>query len=50
MDSCISWCIENNYKFIWINEDNLIKYFNQNDNKDIRNESFYIKALKGIKN
>lgn len=48
MDAGILWCLENGYKFIWINEDNLINYFNESDNKDERNDVFYKKINKGI--
>ena len=48
MDGGISWCLENNYKFIWINEDNLLYYINKKDNQDQRNEQFYVKTYKGI--
>jgi len=49
MDGGIEWCFKNNYKFIWVNEDNLIYYINEKDNQDQRNNKFYIKAYKGIK-
>jgi len=48
MDGAIKWCFEEGYKFIWINEDNLVHYIDENDNKDSRNNEFYIKAYKGI--
>jgi hypothetical protein len=48
MDEAIKWCLENGYKFIWINEDNLIYYFNIEDNLDNRNNKFYEKLIKGI--
>jgi len=48
MDGAIWWCLENNYKFIWINEDNLLSYINESDNVDYRNNKFYIKAYKGL--
>lgn len=48
MDAGILWCLENGYKFIWINEDNLLDYISKQDNKDSRNNIFYQKAFKGI--
>ena len=48
MDGAISWCLKNNYKFIWVNEDNLLSYINENDNNDHKNNQFYIKAYKGL--
>jgi hypothetical protein len=48
MDAGIEWSNNNGYKFIWVNENNLINYINQNDNKDERNAQFYIKVYKGI--
>lgn len=48
MDACIKWCYSNNYKFIWINEYNILNYINENDNKDDRNKIWYEKAYKGI--
>jgi len=48
MDGAIKWCLEEGYKFIWVNEDNLLSYIDKNDNKDSRNSKFYIKAYKGI--
>jgi hypothetical protein len=50
MDAAIKWCLEHNYKFIWINEFNLLSYVNVNDNKDERNMIYYNKVKKGVKN
>jgi hypothetical protein len=48
MDAGISWSIKEGYSFIWINENNLLDYINEEDNKDERNCKFYKKALIGI--
>jgi hypothetical protein len=48
MDAGINWCLKNDYKFIWINEDNLLDYINIKDNTDKRNNIFYEKVIKGI--
>lgn len=48
MDASIKWCIENNYKFIWINEDNLLNYISEDDNCFEQNKKFYNKVYKGL--
>jgi hypothetical protein len=48
MDAGIEWSINHKYKFIWVNENNLLDYISEQDNKDSRNNIFYQKALKGI--
>ncbi len=48
MDGGIKWCLENGYTFIWVNENTLQHYINEEDNKDPRNVVFYNKAYKGI--
>ena len=48
MDAGIKWCGDNNYTFIWIHENNMLDYIDENNNKDIRNEPFYLKTKKGI--
>jgi hypothetical protein len=48
MDASINWCLKNGYKFIWINEDNLLYYISENDNLFEENKKFYEKAYKGL--
>jgi hypothetical protein len=49
MDGGIQWCINNNYKFIWINEYNIMNYLNKNVCQTEKYLLYYNKLLKGVK-
>jgi hypothetical protein len=49
MNGAIKWCLENNYKFIWINESNLINFIDKNICINEKYLYYYNKMLKGIK-
>lgn len=49
MNGAIKWCLENNFKFIWINEYNLIKYIDKNICLNKEYSLYYNKMIKGLK-
>lgn len=50
ISQAIDFCLKNNLKFIWINENNLLEYINEEDFKIEENIEQYKKVLDGIKN
>jgi hypothetical protein len=49
MNGGIQWCMNNNYKFIWINEYNINGYLDKNICQTEKYLLYYNKLLKGIK-
>jgi len=49
MQQSIKWCMEQNIKFIWINENNIINYINESDFTDTENLKQLHKVKNGIK-
>jgi len=49
MQEIITYCIQHNITFIWINEDNILHYINKNDFKNTNNKKQLTKLLNGIK-
>jgi hypothetical protein len=48
MNSAIKWCLDNQYKFIWINESNILNFIDKEVFNDERNLLFYNKMLIGV--
>jgi hypothetical protein len=48
MNGAIKWCLKNNYRFIWINENNILNYINKNICHEEKYIIYYDKMLKGI--
>lgn len=49
MDGAIKWCLENGYKFIWVNEYNLIDFINKDKCMVGDFLVYYNKMIKGLK-
>jgi len=49
MDGAIKWCLENDYKFIWVNESNLINFINPEVCMSDNFLVYYNKMIKGLK-
>jgi hypothetical protein len=48
MNGAIDWCLENDYRFIWINENNILNYIDENICNEEKYIPYYDKMLKGV--